>query len=173
MTAIDPHRVTITRTGGLLRQRCDPYGAESQIKLMGGMFPESMRGRHMWFCERAASGRFRMVCRCQHHGVIFPLCGPGLVRAPGGEMVYHPGHIAEISRRQAGTCPRCVWPPAAREAYEMDRAGQVALADAYLRQDRAAEARAKRQMIDAGRRIDELMTQGLVHNCPLRLEEVS
>ena len=159
--------------GGLVGQRCDPYGAESRIKLMGGLYPENYLGRHMWHCDRLAAGRFRMVCPHGHRGQVMPLCGPGIVRAPGGEAMFHPGHVHEITRRQAGICTRCVWPPEALMAREADLAGQAELADAIARHNPAAEARAKQKMLDAGRAIDELMTRGIVHRCPLRLEAVA
>jgi hypothetical protein len=159
--------------GGLLGQRCDPYGAESKIQLMGGLHPERDLGRHMWHCDRLATGRFRMVCRHGHRGHIMPLCGPGLVRGPAGAVILHPGHIAEISRRQSDMCPKCIWPPEALAYREADLAGQNDLRQAMMLGDRAGEARAKQKMLDAGRGIDELMTRGLVHKCPLRLEGVA
>jgi len=159
--------------GGIIRQWCDPYGAETRIKLYGGMFPESQLGRHMWHCPREAAGKFRMVCECAHRGQPMPLCGPGLVRAPDGVVVFHPGHIAEISRRQAGSCPACVWPPAARVFKEADEAAQRDLAAALAIGDRRAQARAKQAMVDAGLGLDELAARGVVHKCPLHLEAVS
>lgn len=159
--------------GGLIGTRCDPYGAESQIKLMGGLYPESYLGRHMWHCDRLAAARFRMVCPHGHRGQVMPLCGPGIVRAPGGEAMFHPGHYYEISRRQGGVCTRCIWPPEALVARELDLAGQRDLADAMARHDPAGQAAAKRKMIEAGQTIDELMTRGVVHRCPLRLEAVA
>lgn len=169
-----PGAAPLNRTpGGLIGQRCDPYGAESQIKLMGGLYPESYLGRHMWHCPRLAAGRFRMVCPHAHRGQVMPLCGPGLVKAPDGRVMFHPGHIAEITRRQAGVCTRCIWPPEALVFKEADAAGQLELAEALAFGDRAGQARAKQKMIDAGRGIDELMTRGIVHKCPLHLEEVA
>lgn len=159
--------------GGLIATRCDPYGAESRIKLMGGLVNERHLGRHMWHCDREAGGKFVMVCGHGHRGQVMPLCLPGLVRAPSGEMMYHPGHVAEISRRQGGTCPRCIWPPEAIALKEADEAGQRDLADAMLRGDAAAAQRAKQKMLDAGYGIDELMTRGIVHKCPLHLEAVA
>lgn len=67
---------------GLLTARCDPFGAESSVRLAGGLFPESMRGRHMWRCEKRAVGTYRMVCTGGYYGQR---------QAPDGGMVpgYH------------------------------------------------------------------------------------
>jgi hypothetical protein len=171
---VGPNGAPLNATpGGLVGQRCDPYGAESRIQLMGGLYDERYLGRHMWHCPRLAAARFRMVCPHGHRGQVMPLCGPGLVRSPAGEMMFHPGHIYEIGRRQGGVCTRCVWPPEALVYREADLAGQRDLADAIARGDPAAERRAKQKMLDAGRGIDELMTRGIVHRCPLRLEAVA
>jgi len=80
---------------GLLTERCDPYGIESTVKLMGGLYPENMMGRHIWYCTERAEARFRYVCKggdygfrrqndgglvqafhCDggHQGVVMPLC---------------------------------------------------------------------------------------------------
>jgi hypothetical protein len=170
MTATNGHPAA---TRGLLRQWCDPYGAETRIKLMGGLHPESQLGRHMWHCPRLAGGTYGMVCECGHRGQPMPLCGPGLVRGPDGRMMYHPGHVAELTRRQAGVCPKCVWPPEAIVLKEVNDAAEQELRAALMFGDRAAEARAKLKMLDAGKGLDELAARGVVHKCPLHLEEVS
>jgi hypothetical protein len=159
--------------GGLIRRWCDPYGAETRIRLMGGLVGEEHLGRHMWHCDREAGGLYVMVCVHGHRGQPMPLCHPGLVRAPGGELVYHPGHVTEIARRQAGACPACVWPPQARIHHEADQRAQADLRAALATGDRAGAARAKRAMLDAGAALDELAARGIVHKCPLHLEEVS
>ena len=69
---------------GLLVGRCDPYGAESRIQLFGGIYPEAMRGKHMWHCEERPVGRFRMVCRGGEYGQR---------QAPDGGMV--PAFVCE------------------------------------------------------------------------------
>jgi hypothetical protein len=159
--------------GGLIKTRCDPYGAESRIKLLGGVYGPEHLGRHMWFCEREAEAIYRMVCDCLHHGQPMPLCGPGIVIGKDGQPYPHPGHAAEISKRQAGLCPACCWPPKAREFHEAGKHAETALTDAYLRQDEAAIVRAQQAMTDAGKALDELWRRGIVHRCPLRLIEVS
>jgi hypothetical protein len=141
--------------------------------LLGGLVDERYLGRHMWHCPRLAAGTFRMVCAHGHRGQPMPLCGPGVVRAPDGAAVYHPGHIAEIAKRQSDVCTACIWPPEAIVYREADQAGQLELAEATVFGNREGVARAKQKMLDAGRGIDELMTRGLVHKCPLHLEAVS
>jgi hypothetical protein len=163
----------MTGPNGLIRQRCDPYGAESRIRLLGGLVGEEHLGKHMWHCDRLSGGTFRMVCAHGHRGQPMPLCLPGLVRAPDGSMMFHPGHVAELSRRQSDACPACLFPPEGRMHMEADRAGQRELAEAMVFGDRLGQARAKRKMLDAGAAMDELMTRGIVHKCPLHLEEVS
>lgn len=173
-TLVGPNGAPLNATpGGLIGQRCDPYGAESRVQLMGGLYGEEYLGRHMWHCPRLATARFRMVCRHGHRGQIMPLCGPGVVRAPDGQAMFHPGHIYEIAKRQGGACTRCIWPPEALVCREADLAGQAELAAAIATGDRAAQVRAQRKMIQAGQEIDELMTRGIVHRCPLRLEAVA
>jgi hypothetical protein len=140
---------------------------------MGGLYDERFLGRHMWHCPRLAAGKFRMVCEHGHRGQPMPLCGPGVVRGPDGAAMFHPGHIHELARRQAGTCPACVWPPEAIVFKEADTAAQTELGEAIMLGDRVAEARAKRKMIDAGAGLDELAARGVVHKCPLHLEGVS
>jgi hypothetical protein len=140
---------------------------------MGGLFPEQMRGRHMWYCGRPAAGIFRMVCRCQHRGQPVPLCGPGLVRAPDGQVMPHPGHVAEVARRQAGLCPACVWPPQARQHHEAGQHYERELRAAIAADNAPAVRNIKQAMLDAGAAIQELYERGIVHKCPLVLVEVS
>lgn len=80
---------------GLLTDRCDPYGIESTVRLFGGVFPDNMMGRYVWYCEQRAGARFRLICtggdygtrqapdggtvpayHCDggHKGVVMPLC---------------------------------------------------------------------------------------------------
>lgn len=159
--------------GGLLAARCDPYGAESRIQLMGGLYPDSMLGRHMWHCGRAAEATYRMVCRCEHRGQRMPLCGPGIITGPDGVPYPHPGHAAELSKRQAGACPACIWPPMARAEHEAGQSAEQELRMAIILGDHAGVSRAKQAMETAGARLQELNDQGIVHRCPMRLVEVS
>jgi hypothetical protein len=160
----------------LLRQRCDPYGRETRVKLMGGLYPErraSALALEMGFCPRVADAVYRMVCECGHRGQPMPLCGPGLVQDARGEWYPHPGHVASIQRRQAGLCPACAFPPEARELGEAMEARQ---ADAHNAM-RSGYLGAAAQLGQAVERMREQMTElyerGIIHRCPLQLVEVS
>lgn len=159
--------------GGLLKQRCDPYGAETRIQLMGGLYGENYLGRHMWHCDREAAATYRMTCRCAHRGQPMPLCGPGLVRGGDGLWFPHPGHAYQISRRQAGLCPKCAWPAEAVQHHEAGQHFERELRAALMTGNRDAEARIKQAMLDAGAALQELNDRGIIHRCPLRLVEVS
>lgn len=164
---------------GLLTQRCDPFGAESKISLLGGMYPENHVGRIMWHCAKAADARYRMTCtggaygervtadggliaayHCDggHRGQVMPLCTP---------------HRRMLAKRQAGVCPACMWPPAARELHHAIERAQVDMRNAAALGYYVAAAKLGDTSADLQGQMDELIAQGLVHKCPLRLEEVS
>lgn len=52
----------------LLHARCDPYGIESTVRLFGGVYPENMMGKHVWYCPERAEARFVFVCRGGEYG---------------------------------------------------------------------------------------------------------
>lgn len=164
---------------GLLTARCDPYGAESSIRLLGGMFSDSQVGRIMWHCQAPAAGRFRMVCLGGQYGTRV---------APGGELEYgyvcdggHRGqpmalcksHYHSIGRRQAGLCPACAFPPAARELTEVLQARTIDMRAAFDLGYLAAAARLGAAVEDLTNQMTELSARGLIHKCPLQLVEVS
>lgn len=161
---------------GLLTARCDPYGAESQIKLLGGIYPESYNGRHHWYCSSQAVARFRMVCAggaygtrtapdggtvpaytCDggHRGQVMPLCA---------------SHRAEIQRRQSSLCPACAFPPEARALAGLLERLQRTIGATWDLSQRAALLSRHDQ---AAARMTELRDAGIIHNCSLRLIEVS
>jgi hypothetical protein len=153
---------------GLLTRRCDPYGAETQIRLLGGVFPESHNGPQHWYCANQAAGRYRMTCRggaygtetvCDggHRGVPMPLC---------------PDHVIEIQRRQSDSCPACLFPPPARAlSAAMDQLQYEIAATHPLMMGRRA---ALLSQLDTLRfRMGELQMTGRIHRCPLELTEVS
>lgn len=160
----------------LIKQRCDPYGRESAIRLMGGIYPDSRisaSAQVMGYCPRPAEGTYRMVCACGHRGQPMPLCGPGLAQDARGEWYPHPGHVASIQRRQADLCPPCAFPPVARELAEaMERRQADAYRATQLGHLRAA-AQLGQAVEDMRAAMDELTALGIVHKCPLRLVEVS
>lgn len=172
-----------SRNTGLLTARCDPYGAESQIKLMGGYFPESMNGKHHWYCPNPAdAGRFRMVCtggdyghaRANDGGSKRPYHCPGGHR--GVEMPLCTEHRQEIERRQSDCCPACVMarhvPQVTGTMQEIESA-QRELAVAQSRMDFFAELRWQSVIEGLAHKMTEFYEQGITHRCPLRLVEVS
>ena len=171
----------MTSNTGLLTARCDPYGAESQIKLFGGLYPESMNGKHHWFCENSAVGRFRMVCtggtyghklandggsvqphHCDggHKGQVMPLCAD---------------HRIEIQRRQAGVCPRCAMGAGNEEVLgTMQRIESLQQElQSYYNFGLLIQVMQIQSRIEAeGHRMTEFYEQGITHRCPLQLVEV-
>ena len=170
----------MTGNTGLLTQRCDPFGAESQIRLLGGIYPENHVGRIMWHCAKAAdAGRFRMICEGGPYGIRLANDGQ-LVAAytcqgghRGQPMPLCAGHRRMLARRQAGLCPACAWPPRARTLTEAIERAQVDMRNAA----RLGYPDAARKLQAAGEdlqaQMNELITQGIVHRCPLKLTEVS
>jgi hypothetical protein len=53
---------------GLLTTRCDPYGIESTVRLMGGQYDEKYMGRYIWYCDRRAVSTFRLICTGGNYG---------------------------------------------------------------------------------------------------------
>jgi hypothetical protein len=149
-------------TGGLLQQRCDPYGAESRIKLMGGMYPESYNGPHHWFCPNAATHTVVMTCRNGHKGDPMPVCD---------------SHHAEIQRRQAGTCLTCAHPPEARACVDDIERAMAAISDLLYQQRRHPldpEVMVWQRQIERCRvRMNELNESGRTPRIPLTLTEIS
>ena len=160
----------------LQRARCDPYGRESRVQLMGGLYPESRASKtalEIGYCPRPAEGVYRMECRCGHTGQRMPLCGPGIVADARGQNYPHPGHVASIQRRQAGLCPRCAFPPVARGLAEAADARMRDLTQARQPGMLGAVAKLGAALESLQGQLDELVAQGIIHRCPLRLVEVS
>lgn len=163
---------------GLLTARCDPYGAESRIQLLGGLYPESHNGPRHWHCSQPATARYRMECVGGAYGQR--LSPSGIVPATdcagghrGQVMSLCAGHRREIARRQSGLCPACAYPPAARTLTTQLEALQPELFRLQAVGDMAGLARATLLFDDMRGQMDELITRGVVHKCPLRLVEVS
>ena len=53
---------------GLLTDRCDPYGIESSVRLFGGVYPQEMMGKYVWYCRERAEARFRLICTGGDYG---------------------------------------------------------------------------------------------------------
>lgn len=148
-----------TRNTGLIRTKCDPYGSESAIRLVGGAFPASQVGRIMWHCPNYSDGRFRAECQRGHKsGIIMPLC-------------Y--SHVRSLSERQMGLCPRCAWPVEAINLNKWIEAANRSLAAALMARDRDGAARWSGQLERLTARMTELYQIGVIKRTPLTLAEVS
>jgi hypothetical protein len=164
---------------GLLTAFCDPYGAESDVRLMGGVFPESWRGRHMWYCRQRAVARYVMTCTGGEYGTrVAPDGGPVAAYICAGGHKGQPmplcaDHRRMIARRQSDLCPACVWPPRARLLQQESDRLQMSMAGFAARADNLGAYRAMLALEDIVSEFNEMMTRGLVHKCPLRLIEVS
>lgn len=169
----------MNRNTGLLTARCDPYGAESRISLLGGLFPENQVGRIMWHCSRQAAARYRMVCtggayggRSAADGGVVPgyLCDGG---HRGQIMPLCDDHRGSIAKRQAGFCPPCGFPPEARQLAEAAQARQADMMNAFSLGYLSAAAQLGAALDDLRGQMTELYHAGRIHRCPLLLVEVS
>jgi hypothetical protein len=148
-----------TQNTGLIRAKCDPYGSESAIRLVGGVYPESHVGRIMWHCGNYSDGRFRAECQLGHKsGIVMPLC-------------Y--SHVRSISERQMGLCPRCAWPVEAINLNNWINSAQRSLSASLMVKDLAAVRRWAQQLERMQARMTELYQTGVIKRTPLTLGEVS
>lgn len=164
---------------GLLTARCDPYGAESSISLLGGIYPESQVGRIMWRCENRAEARYRMVCtggmyggRAAADGGLLPAytCDGG---HRGQPMPLCADHVKSMSGRQSDLCPACAFPPKARELADLLQVRQADMHQAFQLGMLGAAAKLGAAMEQLQAEMNELSLRGIVHRCPLLLLEVS
>jgi hypothetical protein len=148
--------VTVGGAAGMLLQRCDPFGAESKMTgLEGGFYGPEHLGQHMWHCEARADGKFRMRCKCGHRGKPVFMC-------------Y--GHARMFRQRMANVCPPCVHPPKEIQIQaDMQATRERAYATPSMQVLDAAESR----LWDLQHELNELVERGIVHRCPVILEEVS
>jgi hypothetical protein len=169
----------VTANTGLLTARCDPYGAESRVFLLGGMYPENHVGRIMWHCDRQAAARYRMTCQGGPYGIR--LTNDGQLEAayncPGGHqgqvMPLCDPHRQMLAKRQAGLCPACAWPPQARTLTEAIERCQRDLGNAVRGRYIEAARKLNAMSEDLQAQMDELIARGVVHRCKLKLTEVS
>ncbi len=190
----------MTGNTGLLTARCDPFGAESQIKLLGGMYDERHRGKYMWHCREAAIGRYRMICtggnygfrgandgglisatRCDggHQGQVMALCALHVRDFTTGPP--KPGFTRDLrtpvgqvgGTRATDMCPACMWPPEARGLQEQADALHQRISQMMIVGLMSEVARLSAIQDQVRARMDELHQSGRVHKCPLTLREVS
>lgn len=183
-------------------RRCNPYGAETggPRRIMGGLhgpdsaklvsadtpgLPEAVQ-QGEWVCKNMAQVTVRMTCGCGHVGAEMELCSwhdepywhgemvAGTIRRVKDIRAVH-GHYEEISRRQAGACPRCMYPGAYAEWYKALFAWQQELAmlrdTGQLYTERAQYVRSKLE--DVCSEFDVGNADGTIHRCPMRLVPVS
>jgi len=157
--------VPLNRPGntGLLSGYCTVFGDPDQGPkgLVGGLYGPEHNGDIHWYCKNHSIGRFRMTCRCGHRGQVMNVCADHA--GPDG-----------ISKRMAGMCPPCAYPP---EAAELDTESRVISTQLGLvppwESLGSLAIRLRRRQEDIKVRMDELTEQGIIHICPLDLREVA
>jgi hypothetical protein len=185
----------------LIGGRCNIYGAETggPKRVLGGLFgPASARTEDMdlpdnvaqgeWSCPNLAQVRCRAVCKHGHTGQIMELCSWHDEVTYHGEMVAgtlrqvtknirQRGHYEEFLKRQAGSCPACLYPPPYAELAREVMAWQAELTNHWIAGPRAwlspAAQSLRTRVDDAGKLMDLAVAQGIIHNCPLTLVAVS
>jgi hypothetical protein len=194
----------MTAAPAVLLGRCNPYGAETggPRRILGGLhgpasarlpdapeyagIPESV-AQGEWTCQWPAEVRVRMTCQCGHTGAVMALCswhdetvwrgefigGGRFARVKDTRRVH--GHYEEIQRRQAGACPRCLYPGKYGAWYKELFAWQGQLAQlrdiGQWYSPRASDIRQKIEDLVAG--FDEGNATGTIHRCPMKLVPVS
>ena len=134
------------------------YFAGRETNIMALWDSPHQREAYAWQCRNYAQGRYRMTCANGHSGYM--------------RLCY--GHVWMIqhhhSRAKNGLCPRCVWPPRARELDEMANRIMRDLHTAWPDE----RARLASRLEDVRREMDELRQRGVITSgAPLRLEEIS
>lgn len=139
---------------------CNPFGYEDdRMVVMGGMRDPAAEP-YPWQCRNYAQARYRMICANGHEGRVRLCYGHAW-------MIQH-----HHSRAKNGLCPRCAWPPRARELDERANHLMRQIQDPRCwPDDRRRYAAA---LEDVRRELDELRERGIITSgAPLRLEEVS
>jgi hypothetical protein len=150
--------------------RCNPFGYATDAgpkHLMGGFYGPEYAGRQTTtrdgihgpaVCENTADRRMRMVCRNGHEGPVMDLCGD---------------HAAEIMRRMADCCTRCVWPSEARGIDEGMNYVMRGMQEARVLGDMVRLRVLSGQLDDLRAQMDDLVTRKIIAKVPLKLVEVS
>jgi len=151
---------------GIILGRCNPFGHTTgrggdrgPRHLLGGLYGAEYEGPVKWECRNPADGIYVMTCECGHRGQRMPLCYP---------------HVRMIGKRQAGTCPPCVMPPAALELHEAigrARTTVLLLNEGGAPRDRVLAAISREEDLSAA--MTDLYLRGIIHRCPLTLTEIS
>lgn len=149
--------------GGVLLDRCNPFGFESggPTALEGGFYDLRSLGPHLWQCKARADATYQLHCEHGHKGRRMKLCN---------------GHAMMIRKRMSGVCTACVHPPeelALQEAMERIRQDPSNYRAASAVELERNQQRAVSRLWDIQAQLDELVERGIVHRCPLTLREVS
>lgn len=135
---------------------CNPYGFEDDSVTVLGGTRDPNREAYLWQCRNYAEARYWMTCSNGHRG----------------RMTLCYAHAWQIGRRQAGLCPRCAWPPRARELDETMTRAMRDLASPRLWPDE--RARLALRLRDCQAEMTELRERGTITSgAPLILTEVS
>lgn len=150
--------------------RCNPFGYGTDAgprHLEGGFYGPEYAGKltvnkdgihGVAVCERAATGRYRMVCAMGHTGPIMDLCQ---------------GHAAAITARYSDCCTACIHVPEEREIQEGMNATMREITAAIMGGDWATQARKRAHLDDLRHAMDELNARGISVKRPMTLVEIS
>ena len=155
MNELDNTPPGYTNTRASSTRHCNPFGFEGDgsERVLGGM-ADPRHEQYHWYCTNYVDARYRVTCTAGHTGFM--------------DLCY--GHAAQFRHRMAGICPRCAWPPRARELKE--------LMDDLMRRIPVTFGRDRAQMHrrleDARAEMNDLTARGIIRTgAPLRLVEVS
>ena len=139
---------------------CNPYGYEDDSTTVMGGTRDPAAEPYAWQCRNFAQGRYWMTCANGHRGRMTLCHGHAF-------MIQH-----HHSRSKNGLCPRCAWPPRARELDE--RATRIMRDMAHPGCWPDERRRLNSALEDVRAELDELRQRGIITSgAPLRLEEVS
>jgi hypothetical protein len=133
---------------------CDPFGYESDVRVLGGTH-DAKHERHVWYCRNRADGRYRMTCVNGHSGTV--------------RLCY--AHVQMITRRMSGLCPACAFPPRFRD---LDETCQRLTAEWFGMLPGRQRAEVGRRLEELREMMTEMYQRGEIRTgAPLTLTEVS
>jgi len=133
---------------------CDPFGYETDPRVMGGVH-NAAHEKHVWYCRNRADGRYRMTCVNGHTGTV--------------RLCY--AHVQQISQRMSGLCPACAFPPAFRD---LDETCQRLTGEWFTMPPGPKRAEVGRRLEELREMMQEMYARGEIRTgAPLTLTEVS
>lgn len=150
--------------------RCNPFGYGTDAgprHLEGGFYGPEYAGKltvnadgihGVAVCERAATGRYRLVCEAGHTGPVMDLC-----QLHAGAMVV----------KYSDCCTACIHVPAERAVQEQMDAVMREITGAIMTGDLATQARKRARLDDLRKEMDELNARGISVKRPMTLVEIS